>query len=337
MASHLISQHQQSSFATPVNGGDGDATVVLGNDNATVTSYNAHDADPTIHVQDSALADRSAAGTAGRKWMTVDSSVVRLFFDNGSSWLELNAMGVPVTITSTTSPQFTVAYDGSNHFQATVSSAGAVTFNATGASAGFTFSDTITLTTRMNSATSAAGSSFAATGGEWYAHVTNGASVGGFGTTYDAAILNRSGTVALGVTANSTSVVIVGGLTVGAVTSTGQLLVTLTTEQQRLRYDASNYLSITIAADGEAVYNAVGTDEAHTFRLDGTGKMLLTATTLTFDTSFKLATSASTATRAGFFMPSGTAPSVPVDGDFWYDGSTLCFRHAGATKTLDWT
>lgn len=57
-----------------------------------------------------------------------------------------------VTITDTTAPQLTVRYDASNHMQVSVSSAGAVTFNATGASAGFTFSDAVThsSTTAMN-------------------------------------------------------------------------------------------------------------------------------------------------------------------------------------------
>lgn len=150
MASHLVNQHQQSSFATPINGAAGDATVVLGNDNATVTTYNSHDADATIHVQDSSAAvfNATPAGTAGRKWMTNDAGAVYLYFDTGSAWVEANylrqATSGVVTITSTTTPQLTVAYDGSNLMTVSVSSAGAVTLNATGASAGFTFSDAIT-------------------------------------------------------------------------------------------------------------------------------------------------------------------------------------------------
>ncbi len=137
MASHLVGQHQQTSFATPINGAAGDATVVLGNDNATVTSYNAHDIDPTIHVQDSTAAVFGAtpAGTAGRKWMTNDVGGVYLYFDTGSVWVEVNyqraATNGTVVIVSTTTPQLTVEYDGSHTSTFSVSSAGVLTINAT--------------------------------------------------------------------------------------------------------------------------------------------------------------------------------------------------------------
>lgn len=51
--------------------------------------------------------------------------------------------GGDLTVTSTTGPQFTAAYDGSNNATISVSSAGAVTFDATGASAGFSFGDAV--------------------------------------------------------------------------------------------------------------------------------------------------------------------------------------------------
>ncbi len=88
MSAGLVAQHQQTSFATPINGAAGDATVVLGNDNATVTTYNTHDSDGTIHLQSSTAATFAAipAGTAGRKWMTTDG--LRIFYDTGSVWSE---------------------------------------------------------------------------------------------------------------------------------------------------------------------------------------------------------------------------------------------------------
>lgn len=88
--SSFVDQHQLSSYATPVAGGALAASVVLSNDNTTVTGYNAHDADATIHVQDSTLASKPAASVTGRKWMTVDSSAVALYFDTGGAWLPLN-------------------------------------------------------------------------------------------------------------------------------------------------------------------------------------------------------------------------------------------------------
>lgn len=44
------------------------------------------------------------------------------------------------------------------------------------------------------------------------------------------------------------------------------------------------------------------------------------------------------ADRASLRMPSsgGGGPSSPVDGDMWYDGTNLKFRHGGTTRTLTW-
>jgi hypothetical protein len=82
-----VSNHQTSTFTTPVNGTTGDATVVLGNDNTLVANNNAHDADPSIHLQSSALGSRPAAGTQGRKWLTSDG--LKLYYDTGSVWSEI--------------------------------------------------------------------------------------------------------------------------------------------------------------------------------------------------------------------------------------------------------
>lgn len=96
MTTGLVNQHQQSSYANPQNGQAADATVVLGNDNTTVTTYNTHDADPTIHLQSSTLALRptAATATAGAKWMSFDTgpTTVRLSYSDGSSWYDLNAV-----------------------------------------------------------------------------------------------------------------------------------------------------------------------------------------------------------------------------------------------------
>lgn len=150
MASHLVGQNPITTFTTPVNGTSPiDANQVRGNDNTVKTSYNLHDADATIHFQDSLASARPVAGTAGRKWL--DNDTYRVYWDDGAAWHELayaatgaGAFTAPVTITSTTANQLTILYDGSNKVTFDVSSAGAVTFNATGASAGFTFSDPVT-------------------------------------------------------------------------------------------------------------------------------------------------------------------------------------------------
>jgi hypothetical protein len=54
-------------------------------------------------------------------------------------------IGDQMQITSTTSAQLQVRYDSSNYVETSVSSAGAVTINAVGASAGFSFSDPLSV------------------------------------------------------------------------------------------------------------------------------------------------------------------------------------------------
>jgi hypothetical protein len=86
----LVSSHQIKPFTSPVNTtGAVDANLVRGNDNIVRNAYAAHDADATIHFQSSALASRPVAGVAGRKWMTEDAGVARLWYDTGTGWVEL--------------------------------------------------------------------------------------------------------------------------------------------------------------------------------------------------------------------------------------------------------
>lgn len=48
-------------------------------------------------------------------------------------------------------------------------------------------------------------------------------------------------------------------------------------------------------------------------------------------------TKASATGAAGVNIPSGTAPTSPVDGDMWYDGTNVKFRVGGTTKTFTLT
>lgn len=94
--STTINNHQQASLTTPINGTSPiDATQVTGNDNAIATTYNAHDADPGIHIQSSVLASRPAAGSTGRIWFTSDT--LQFSYDNGSSWLTAD-VGIPLIL-----------------------------------------------------------------------------------------------------------------------------------------------------------------------------------------------------------------------------------------------
>lgn len=84
--SSVVGQHQVSTFSGPTAGGPRSAAVIKGNDDANRAGSNAHDADATIHVQDSDLASRPGAGTVGRKWLTTDIGGRWLYYDDGSAW-----------------------------------------------------------------------------------------------------------------------------------------------------------------------------------------------------------------------------------------------------------
>lgn len=319
MASHLVSQHQLSSYATPVNGGAGDATVVLGNDNATVTGYNGHDSDATIHVQDSSAAVFVAtpAGTAGRKWMTNDTGGVYLYYDTGSVWVEVNYLrNTGGTVTGTiTCNALTTATDASGKI--TVgrygAAANAFSYFLMGAtSTGFKWQnpsavDMLTLTD-TGALAMVSGQKFyfdgvAATGDSymWESSantiriVTAGtdslvvsataSSVAGTFTSGGLLTASAGATIASGQTLTLTGATVAGtptwsssqaitlstaaqpnitsvgtltSLAVGAITSTGQIKTTLTTQQLSLNYDASNHLAVTVNSTGTVTLNATG-------------------------------------------------------------------------------
>lgn len=106
-----VSQYQQGAFASPTNGTIADATVVLSNDNTIRGKHNSHDADPTIHVQSSALASRPAAGTAQRVWVTTDG--LRAYVDSGAAWGELAYLPlVGGTVTGATTQTGLATFNG---------------------------------------------------------------------------------------------------------------------------------------------------------------------------------------------------------------------------------
>jgi hypothetical protein len=55
----------------------------------------------------------------------------------------------------------------------------------------------------------------------------------------------------------------------------------------------------------------------------------------TWTAAGKYLLTASTTTRASFNIPSGTAPTSPVDGDMYQDGTHVFMRVGGAWKQLD--
>jgi hypothetical protein len=72
-------------------------------------------------------------------------------FTGGNVGIGTTAPNNSLEVVSTTSPQVRFAYDTSNYVTFAVSSAGAVTVDATGASAGLTFSDAVTASSTLNS------------------------------------------------------------------------------------------------------------------------------------------------------------------------------------------
>jgi len=65
----------------------------------------------------------------------------------------------------------------------------------------------------------------------------------------------------------------------------------------------------------------------------GTNKAIETAAGIV-DLGDQLRLPASTTSRAPLRIASGTAPSSPVDGDIWYDGTNIKIRVGGTTKTF---
>jgi len=92
-----VASHPAPTATTPVNGDPLDATVIRGLLNAIRDPYVAHDADTGIHLQSSAIASRPAAGTSGRKWLTIDSGVAKLWYDTGAAWVEVTGLTFTVT------------------------------------------------------------------------------------------------------------------------------------------------------------------------------------------------------------------------------------------------
>lgn len=85
--------------------------------------------------------------------------------------------------------------------------------------------------------------------------------------------------------------------------------------------------SVTFAADINAPSSPVG---------GAIGPFTYNGNTLGMNSACIISTAASSTGRAGLRLPSGAAPTSPVSGDFWYDGTNLKFRDGGTTRTITW-
>ena len=323
MASSLIDQHQITTFSTPVNGTTPiDANQVRGNDNTIKTSYNAHDADPTIHLQDSSLGAMPAAGVVGRKWMTNDQ--YRIYYDDGAAWHEMSYLGKSGDST------LTGTYITSGRWVAAADISGAIAYLT--ASDGNALSGTdIAVASILGSLTSVVNAN---TSSSWVAEGTSvQQSVATTGTTYSQHVFagagNTSGTVAalkgVGVVAAATgsggTVTTMIGFEANCVVGTGATV---------SEYDAIRILAPSGAGTLTAVRGInIGNLGASNFAIiTGTGIvqygdiMILAATT---------------SSRASLRIPNGTSPSSPTNGDMWYDGVNVKFQIGGTTKIFTLT
>lgn len=134
--------------------------------------------------------------------------------------------------------------------------------------------------------------------------------------------------------------VLAGALSgVTTLTATGLIQTTVTTEQMRLRYDATHYLSTTLDSFANCVHNLVGAGGIeYSFKINSNAILEV------FDNANggiyareRVSLAASTTSYASLVIPSGTAPTSPASGDMWYDGTNLKFRDGGTTRTITWT
>jgi hypothetical protein len=130
-------------------------------------------------------------------------------------------------------------------------------------------------------------------------------------------------------------------------TGTGLIQTTLTTEQMRLRYDASNYVKTTVASTGVVTYATAASGDSHVFNVGSDAALTIAHTgalgggTITCSGAIENVSSLSLADVAG----SGVAPTIrfasgtdsTTNGHLWWDGSNLKFRQSGVTRTINWT
>jgi hypothetical protein len=234
-----------------------------------------------------------------------------------------------------TTEQLRLGYDASNYFSTTVASNGDATFNVVGTSPDFTFSDDLTVIGTATAdridvdnaifngeaitANSSDGSDnlrvlIAGGGGSGVARGSSVVIYGNEHATNPGGIGFLQGNVA----GAETLFTVAGAVTeammdengdwgYGTTSPSAKIHVQETTEQLRLGYDASNYFSTTIASNGDATFNVVGTSPDFTF----SDNVNIPALTLTTDLSVANGgTGASTLT--GLLLGNGTSAFTGV-------------------------
>jgi hypothetical protein len=118
---------------------------------------------------------------------------------------------------------------------------------------------------------------------------------------------------------STTQIVIGGG------SSLGRLVV---------RGDGTNSIAVLETSAGVAVLTVVNGGALMNATLGFYCNFLFPATSNIITLEGKANLTASTVSRASLIFRTGVAPTVPVNGDIWFDGTNLFMRIGGATKTF---
>jgi len=130
----LVGTHQTLTFSSPVLSSAGvDANVVRGNDNVLMKALNAHDADPSIHVQSGTFANRPTTIADGSTYFCTDTQDT--YSRVAGSWVQ-----------SGWAHWYGGFSDTTDQTQTTINTAKAITFNTTDVSRGVTLVSSSRLT-----------------------------------------------------------------------------------------------------------------------------------------------------------------------------------------------
>lgn len=130
----LVGAHQTLTFSSPVLSSAGvDANVVRGNDNVLMKALNAHDADPSIHVQSGTLANRPTTIADGATYFCTDTRDT--YSRVAGAWVQ-----------SGWAHWYGGFSDTTDQTQTAINTAKAITFNTTDVSRGVTLVSSSRLT-----------------------------------------------------------------------------------------------------------------------------------------------------------------------------------------------
>ena len=119
----LVGSHQVNTFPSPVLGKPIDPNVVRGNDNTLRSAFNAHDANPAIHIQSGTLAARPTTSADGSTYFCTDTQDTYTMV--AGSWVQ-----------SAWAHWYGDFYDTTDQAIATINTQQLVTINSTGTTRG---------------------------------------------------------------------------------------------------------------------------------------------------------------------------------------------------------